>query len=181
MSTVPRYIPHYTVEDHAMWEGDWELWSGVPIAMTPSSFGTHGSAANRIGTALTNAIDQVGCDATVLTEVDWIVSNDTIYRPDISVVCGGPPERHIENTPAIAVEVLSKSTRERDLTFKRTSYAEQGVAWYLVLDPDARTMTALQLNANGVYSEATFKESLAIEICASCKLNVDVQRLFPTR
>jgi hypothetical protein len=25
MSTVPRYIPHYTVEDYRRWEGDWEL------------------------------------------------------------------------------------------------------------------------------------------------------------
>ncbi len=41
MSSAPRYIPHYTVEDYLRWEGDWQLIDGVPIARTPSPFGRH--------------------------------------------------------------------------------------------------------------------------------------------
>lgn len=178
MSTAPKYIPHYTVEDYMMWDGDWELWDGVAVAMTPSSFGGHGSAASEIVTALTNAIRQSDCDATVLIEVDWLAANDSVYRPDVSVVCGGPPEGHIEDVPAIAVEVLSKSTRERDLTFKRNLYAEKGVSWYLILDPDEKTLTALRLAEAGSYAEVEHSDTLEIDICDACSLNVKVDRLF---
>lgn len=33
---LSNYVPRYTVEDHALWEGEWELWSGAPVAMSPS-------------------------------------------------------------------------------------------------------------------------------------------------
>jgi len=41
MSAAPRYIPNYTVNDYMLWEGDWQLIDGVPIAMSPSPFGQH--------------------------------------------------------------------------------------------------------------------------------------------
>ncbi|PAY20868.1 hypothetical protein CKO51_03770 [Rhodopirellula sp. SM50] len=41
MSSAPRYVPHYTIEDYRRWEGDWELIDGVPVSMSPSSFGPH--------------------------------------------------------------------------------------------------------------------------------------------
>lgn len=178
MRTAPKYIPHYTVDDYMLWEGDWELWSGVPVAMTPSSSGGHGSGAAQIVTSLTNAIDQAGCDASVLIEIDWLAARDSVYRPDVSVVCGGPPEGHIEEPPAIAVEVLSPSTRERDLNFKRSLYAEHGIAWYLILDPTEKTLTALRLDDAGEYAQAEFDDTLAIDICGACSLSVKVDRLF---
>lgn len=48
MSTVPRYIPRYTIDDYQHWEGDWELIDGVPIAMTPSPFGHHERIVSRL-------------------------------------------------------------------------------------------------------------------------------------
>jgi hypothetical protein len=47
VSTAPRYLPHYTVADHAAWEGDWELLDGVALAMTPSPFWGRQAATNR--------------------------------------------------------------------------------------------------------------------------------------
>ena len=41
MSIAPKYQPHYTVDDYQHWEGDWELWNGVAVAMAPSPFGPH--------------------------------------------------------------------------------------------------------------------------------------------
>lgn len=32
----PAYLPHYTYDDYARWEGDWELIEGVPFAMSPA-------------------------------------------------------------------------------------------------------------------------------------------------
>ena len=88
MSRAPRYHPHYTVDDYQHWEGRWELWEGMAIAMSPSPFGRHAKLLARTIAALQVAIDSAGCDATVLVEIDWIVSRDTVLRPDVTVVCG---------------------------------------------------------------------------------------------
>lgn len=109
---------------------------------------------------------------TALIDIDWIVANDTVCRPDVSVVCGGAPEGHIKEPPAIAVEVLSPSTRERDLTFKRDLYASSGVTWYLILDPETKTLTALRREDGSGYREVDFSGSLPIDICDSCSLSV---------
>jgi Uma2 family endonuclease len=178
MSTAPKYIPHYTVKDYQLWEGDWELWGGVAIAMTPSPFGKHGSLLARISTALINAMDAAHCGANVLIEVDWIVSDDTVVRPDLSVVCGGPPERHIENAPALVVEILSASTRERDLCWKRGLFEQQSVPWYLIVDTETDTLEVLRLNEAGVYQSVDFDHRLEIDLCGHCVLDVHLERLF---
>jgi Uma2 family endonuclease len=43
------------------------------------------------------------------------------------------------------VEILSPSTARIDLGRKRALYAEHGVPWYWIVDPDARTIDALKL------------------------------------
>lgn len=178
MSLVPRYIPHYTVEDYRHWEGDWELWNGAAVAMTPSPFGPHGSMLARLVTALTNGIDSAGCKVSVLAEIDWIVADDTVVRPDASVICGEPPANHIESAPAIVVEVLSLATRERDINHKRTLYANHGVPWYLIADPENRSVDLLQLNEQGAYVACSFSlnKSLELSICDNCRIGLDLRR-----
>lgn len=174
MSFAARYAPHYTIADYRQWQGDWELWRGTAVAMTPSPFGVHGGFLMRLGTALTNAIVQANCNAAVLAEIDWIISDDTVVRPDASVVCGKPPEGHIESTPAIVVEVLSDSTRERDLHHKRALYQEHRVPWYLIGDPVRSSVTILRLDSANVYQAVAVSDEIEIEICAHCKATVDL-------
>lgn len=178
MSSAPRYQPHYTVDDYQLWEGDWELWDGTAVAMTPSPFGRHGILLSRITTALSNAVDAAACGASVILEVDWIVHSDTVLRPDLSIVCGDAPERHIETTPALVVEVLSESTRQRDQTYKKDLYQQNGVSWYLIVDPDKQVLQAFRLDDSGKYQEVAHTDPLNVDICDSCRLAVKVARLF---
>jgi Uma2 family endonuclease len=182
MSTARRYQPHYTLDDYRHWEGRWELWGGVAIAMSPSPFGRHAKLLARTVAALQTSIDACRCDATVLVEIDWIVSSDTVLRPDAVVVCGPEPARHVEQVPALVVEILSEATRDRDLSFKRDLYREQGVRWYLVVDPDANRMQALALGDDGHYTDrlaARPLEPLLIDICGACAFCVDAAKIFP--
>ena len=48
MSSAPRYLPHYSVADYLSWEGDWELWNGTAVAMSPSPLGPHERAAAKL-------------------------------------------------------------------------------------------------------------------------------------
>jgi len=168
MSTAPRYIPSYTAADHASWQGDWELIDGVAVAMTPSPFGRHAEKLSRMAAALWNAIEAAGCRATVLAEIDWIIRSDTVVRPDLVVVCGPAPERHVVETPALVVEILSAATRARDLTIKRDLYEAQRVHWYLIIDPDEGQSSLLRLNATGRYEPVPVENRQEIELCPGC-------------
>ena len=99
MSAAINYAPRYTVEDYRLWKGDWELWDGIAIAMTPSPFGRHQALTFALVAELRAAILSQGCAATALGELDWIISKDTVVRPDVIVVCGDVPEKHLEQAP----------------------------------------------------------------------------------
>jgi Uma2 family endonuclease len=114
----------------------------------------------------------------VLGEIDWIVSQDTVLRPDLLVVCGREPERHVEQTPAIVVEILSENTRQRDLVHKRSIYERQSVPIYLIVDPDESKLTALRLNADGEFAEISFDGELSIDLCDDCHIQVNCAGLF---
>lgn len=178
MSSAKKYVPHYGLDEYQSWEGDWELWAGVPVSMSPSPFGPHSNILGKIATAFNVAVDNAQCDAKVLVELDWVISDDTVLRPDCVVVCGAIPEKHLTRTPAIVVEVLSDSTRDRDLDPKRAIYQDEKVPWYLILDPEPNQLTVLKLNSAGQYEQVARVDSLQITICDDCVLQVDTTRLF---
>ena len=146
--------------------------------MTPSPFGRHGVMLARLVTALTNSIDAVECNASVLAEIDWIIGHDTVVRPDASVICGDPPDGHIESPPALVVEVLSDSTRERDVTHKREIYQEQKVPWYLIADPNDSSVQLLRLSESNEYESIPVEDHIEISICGDCRLDVDLRWRF---
>lgn len=168
MNRAPRYNPRYTAADYASWQGDWELIDGVAVAMTPSPFGRHAEKLSRMAAALWNAIEAAGGRATVLAEIDWIIDSDMVVRPDLVVVCGSAPERHVVEAPPMVVEILSAATRARDLTIKRDLYESQHVRWYLIIDPDGQQSSLLRLNPSGRYESLSVDNPQEIELCLGC-------------
>lgn len=77
-----------------------------------------------------------------LAPIDVILSDDTVVQPDLLVVLDphSVSGRGIERAPALAVEILSPTSRERDRTLKRERYGRAGVAEYWVVDPNDRTI-----------------------------------------
>ncbi len=178
MSSAHRYLPSYTVEDYQSWAGDWELWQGIPVSMSPSPFGLHQKIATRLATVLQNCIDSTGCEAVVLAEIDWIISENTVVRPDVTVLCGDAPLRHVETTPAIAAEILSPSTAARDRTSKFELYQEERVPWYLILDPDRKQFDAWSRVGSGAYQKQEFTGEAVLDICDGCVIQFAIDRLF---
>jgi Uma2 family endonuclease len=63
----------------------------------------------------------------------------TAFEPDVVVSCVKVPEGLLVPEPLIVVEVLSASTRDRDLTIKLAGYAAlSSVAHYLLVETDRR-------------------------------------------
>ncbi len=177
VSSVTRYEPHYTVEDYLQWEGEWELWYGVAVSMSPSPFGPHELVVSRLVQDFRNQIDKQNCHCEVYAGLDWIVASDTVVRPDVMIVCGDQPTRHLERPPVIAVEVLSPSTASKDSFQKRELYQYSGVSYYLIVDPDNRTLQILRL-LDGFYHVMMSSLSSTHELDHGCKMELEVERLF---
>lgn len=70
--------------------------------------------------------------------------NYTMVQPDLLVICGKQDYLHmkrLEGAPDLAVEVLSPSTRSRDMILKLYKYENAGVREYWIVDPEQRTVT----------------------------------------
>ena len=140
----------YTIEDYRLWQGDWELWDGIAIAMTPSPFGRHQAILVALVSELRAALREGGCEATALVELDWIVSNETVVRPDVIVVCGAAPEKHLEQARADRRDSFALDATERP-DLQTRSLRKSGSWQLLIVDPDAKTIEQLSLRQDGNY------------------------------
>lgn len=179
MSGARKFLPHYTALDYRSWEGDWELWQGIPVSMTPSPFGEHQRVAKNLVFELERQIrEHPDCTALVLYEMDWIISDDTIVRPDVLVLCGETPPQHVDRTPALVAEVLSESTETRDRKAKRELYDECGVGLYLLVDPEAQTLEAFTRNSSNVWSHQLVGDAIRFRLCENCEMTICRASLF---
>jgi Uma2 family endonuclease len=89
-----------------------------------------------------------------LAPLDYQPTNRRSFQPDLLVVRRTDVgELNIVAPLLLAVEVLSPSTRSKDLLLKRGMYEQSGVASYWIVDPDEPSVTALELR-DGCYVEA---------------------------
>lgn len=177
MPAVP-YIPRYKIEDYLLWEGDWELWDGVPVAMSPSPNLRHQRLSRKIALMVDPQLEEELCQGNceLFYETDWHVDAATVVRPDLLVACGEDDSEYVEATPTLTVEILSPSTRSKDLIQKRELYASNGVAYYLILDPDEKSALLLQLDEEGTYREIPPAEPF--ELHPGCRIQLDPPALF---
>ena len=178
-SEAVRYTPHYSAEDYRQWEGDWELWDGIPVCMSPSPTAKHQLAGLNLAMFLKAAIaEDDSCDCLVIYETDWQISDSTVVRPDIAVLCHGLPEQFIDYSPSVITEILSPSTADKDRTAKRQLYASQGVEVYLMADPETNIVEALRLSS-GEYQPIDSKDNLlAIEWGEGCQASIHIPDVF---
>lgn len=172
---VPRYIPHYTVEDYQLWEGRWELWSGVPVAMSPSADRVHQQICSHIHNRLYEQLRKAGCrSCSVLFDLDWIAADDTVFRPDLLVACDQDTSKFIRQPPALVVEILSQSTRSKDLLYKREAYEGLGVLYYLLIDPESQKWTLLK-NEEGRFMDCTQSR---LSLHEDCQIELNLEGIF---
>lgn len=81
----------------------------------------------------------------------------TPVEPDVIFFRAGNEPRwgdqNFEGVPDLVVEVLSPSTRRRDLTVKLRAYRDAGVPEYWLVDPDVRAVVVYVLSPEKRYTE----------------------------
>ena len=169
--------PHYTYEDYKNWEGDWELIKGIPFAMAPSPLKTHQNLAVMMSRYLSEAIDDCPkCE--VLSEFDYKLSNDTILKPDVVLLCNETNENYLTKAPEIVVEIISKSTALNDEVYKYNLYESEKVKYYILIYPNDLVAKIYKLKGDEFVKEGDFSEEEYIFEDTQCKVNLDFKKVF---
>lgn len=146
-------------------EGDWtvddldrlpddglqyELADGI-LLVTPGPVPRHQSVIGEVYVLL-----RQGCPPAMkvfVAPLDFRPTNRRSLQPDLLVVRKDEiGEKNITEPLLLAVEVLSPSTRSKDLLLKRGLYEDSGVQSYWIVDPDEPSVTVLELR-EGRYEE----------------------------
>ena len=172
------YQEYYTYADYQIWEGDWELHYGQPIAMAPSPMITHQAIASQILVELANSINQECEKCLVLGKEDWKISDDTVVRPDVVMICDEPNDAYITKRPEIVVEVTSKSTIRRDESVKYKLYQDEKVPFYIVVYPDDLKAKIYKLVDNKFESQGSFLNETYHLDGIFCKAKINFERVF---
>ena len=116
-----------------------EYIDGVAYMMAPAGTG-HNSIGGNLYSIIHRYLRNKRCKVFYETKV--VLDEKNRFIPDLLVVCDREKikENHVEGVPDFVVEILSPSTRKRDLSSKRDAYEKFGVKEYWIIDPKAKTI-----------------------------------------
>ena len=108
--------------------------------MSPSAPLLHSGVLFRLGMLIGNYVIENNCGYVFPDDVDVHLPDGNLFKPDLVVIKAenvGIMDWHgaIYGVPDMVVEVLSKSTRKKDVTVKKDAYEANGVKEYWVIDP----------------------------------------------
>jgi Uma2 family endonuclease len=176
VNTVRDYVPHYTVRDYFKWEGDWELIEGIPYAMAPSPFGKHQRISGLIFKQIEEQIENCPEGCFVYQELDWIIDEDTVVRPDVLVTCKRV-EEHLKSTPEVIFEIVSRSTVLKDENVKFQLYEKEKVSYYAIVYPDLKKMRVFKLEKNK-YEKVFDDETGSFLFQVTCSFSIDLGKIW---
>lgn len=121
------------------------------------------------------------------TDVQLDMDDRTIVQPDILIVCD-PDKVHAERiygAPDLVAEILSDSTRRKDLTLKQWKYAHAGVREYWIVDPKKLTVTVYDFAHGCDLTAYTFHDTVPVGIYeGACRIDFEkiwkrIARFYP--
>lgn len=129
----------------------YEILAGT-LLVTPAPRPLHQRVVVRLYSALQRFFGGRSEGEVLVAPIDLILGKRDVLQPDLLVVDDRATitERGIEGAPLLVVEVLSKTTADRDRGAKSRRYAELGIRHYWLVDPDARRVECRRLEG-GAY------------------------------
>lgn len=145
-----------------------ELW------VTPAPTDRHETVLARLTRILDPYVEVHGLGYVYHPKAVFRIGRDVEVEPDLMVRQPHPdPDGSWETAPLpiLVVEVLSPSTRRRDLGKKREIYMDAGISEYWTIDGDARTVTVVATGREPIvvadrltWAPAGAREPLVVEL-----------------
>ncbi|MBR1899795.1 MAG: Uma2 family endonuclease [Lachnospiraceae bacterium] len=160
----------YTLEDYYALpeERRVELIDGVIYDMA-SPTGYHQLIAGELYAAFLSYIrSKKGSCMPFISPIDVRLDCDdkTMVQPDVLILCDKSKytPRRIEGAPDFIAEVLSPSSKTRDLFIKLNKYRAAGVREYWVIDPKKKVVSTYHFEDNDEYSYYSFRDRVPVGI-----------------
>ena len=109
---------------------------GIAAVSTVSPTYDHGFAQAALSATLRAALPGL----RVVSEVPVRTAVTRVRLPDVMALERRPVGAIVEDTPVLAVEILSPSTRSEDTVRKSAEYAAAGIGQFWIVDPELRTL-----------------------------------------
>ncbi|MPV38540.1 Uma2 family endonuclease [Georgenia subflava] len=178
MTVMPRESRDWTVDDLDRLPDDglqYELLDGL-LLVTPAPVMVHQRAIGNLYLLL-----RAACPAgfeVFFAPVDWRPDRRTSLQPDLLVMRNEDVGvKNVSAPMALAVEVLSPSTRRKDQVLKRSKYEDAGVGSYWLVDPAQPSIEALDLVDGAFRTAATATGTEAADIAVPFPVRVVPQEL----
>lgn len=153
--------PIFSAEDLAQLPDDGKRYEVVEgdLAVSPSPKPRHQRIVLNCAEFL-RTLEHQGYGAVYTAPLDVILDHYNVVEPDVIFVSQEHldivTDANVQGAPDLVVEVLSPSTRERDLGVKGHLYARFGVPEYWVIDPDEDTLTVYRLTEDGFHRHGPY-------------------------
>ena len=156
------------------------------IVVTPSPANRHQALALRLTLALGNHLEAHPEQGKLfVARFDVVMTPYDVVEPDLLVVLGDQQdiltEKNVRGAPGIVIEVLSPSTRKRDLTLKRQIFDREGVREYWIVDPERNSVAVYRRGDDGSFPLATTLSAKDAETLTTPLLpgwELQLERLF---
>ena len=127
----------------------YEIIGGKKI-MAPAANPTNGSIIGRLYMFIGTYLDANNSGYVFFDDVDVYLKDGPLFKPDLIVVLEENADiidwyKGIYGAPDMVVEVLSRSTKKRDITIKKDTYELNGVREYWIIDPWIKSITVYLL------------------------------------
>ncbi len=161
----------------------YQLINGELIKMAGAS-NAHQVFALRCGSTMLMQADELDIGEIRIAPYDVHIDEFNTYQPDLLFVSNA--RRHIFNldgrgitgAPDVVVEILSDSTRRRDLNDKLPIYAANGVREVWIVDLDAATVTVYSANGSSLAPVRAFDASDTLTSDAMPGVVIDLAPIF---
>ena len=129
-----------TYADYAAMPDDgrrYEIYEGE-LVVVPAPDRRHQNTVGALYALLWTKLKKLGLGNVMIAPFDVLLSQTSVVQPDILFIATDGPG-HLENhglvgAPTLAIEVLSPSTKTRDLGIKKVLYARYGTPWFWIVD-----------------------------------------------
>src|SRR5215211_2023253 len=132
----------------------YEILAGELVASASPSK-RHAWMSFQFARKLADHVEKHGLGVVFHSPVDVRLSRNDVVVPDVIFLSTDRVhlygEQYVDGAPDLVVEVLSRSTRSRDLTAKLRLYAQAGVQEYWLIDPDLGEITLYFRLPSGTY------------------------------
>lgn len=176
LPAAARILPHYTVAERDKWEDQWELIEEIPFAMSPALIPKHQRVSRLLFWEFEKELRKCKT-CKVYPAIDWKVSEDTVFIPDLLVTCKPVGKLKLETAPVLIVEILSPSTALKDRNSKFAWYQQQKVQYYLLINADTELVEIFELVDDG-YVALPHYGNFSFQFPEGCQASVDFTQIW---